>query len=207
MNRAEGLNRRLASPLAFRYTDFLTRITNCSTGHNTMRHFLIAFVLIATSGQVRADLIINGGFEQPLADPTTHYTDLAAGNTALTGWTIVSGSVDTQDSYYATPYKGNQTLDLDGFHPGHIQQSFSTVVGNSYSLTFAYANNIYVIDDGSIPALGNVSLSGLGVGDLFSENLSHSGSTAANMNWIIGNDTFVANSTTTTLDFASLDSA
>jgi choice-of-anchor C domain-containing protein len=166
-----------------------------------MRLFLSALILIAFSSQVQAD-IINGGFEQP---GTAFFTDIPAGSSALTGWTVVSGSVDVSSAanVFGAPYQGAQYLDLDGTSPGHIKQSFVTAVGGSYQLTFAYSNN--PASGGTDPASANVSLSGSGVSDLLNQNITHGGTTPAFMNWILFTDTFTANSTLTTLDFNSLD--
>src|SRR5262249_20311045 len=82
-------------------------------------------------GPASAGLITNGGFEQPGGQTADLF--LPAGNSSLTGWTIVSGSVDIVPSTGSWPaYEGSQSLDLDGHSAGTIEQSFTTTVGITY---------------------------------------------------------------------------
>lgn len=156
-------------------------------------------ILILAAGQTRAgNLIINGDFSVP--DAGGNYTIVNAGDTSLTGWTVVSGSVETDSTlpvFGAPTASGNpQNLDLDGNNPGTMSQSFSTSVGQTYSLDFFYSNNIY----GSGGA-ATVSVTGSSL----SESISHSGATYGSLNWSSFAETFVATSTTATLTFASTD--
>ena len=81
----------------------------------------------------------------------------------------MSGSVETDSTlpvFGAPTASGNpQNLDLDGNNPGTMSQSFSTTVGQTYSLDFFYSNNIY----GSGGA-ATVSVTGSSL----SESISHS---------------------------------
>ena len=98
--------------------------------------FLVVFLPIGTRAQ---NLIVNGSFEQPV---TTSYTTIPPAQ--LPGWVVTRATVDVQaGSYWAAPmFDGAQSLDLDGSPgPGQISQSFGTVPGATYRLSFAYANN------------------------------------------------------------------
>lgn len=160
---------------------------------------ILGLALVVPVAEAEADLIVNGGFEAPA---TSDYTTIPAGSPLLTGWTIVAGSVDVVGPTFQPAFAGNQSLDLDGDSPGTIEQAFATVVGSSYELVFAYANNAH---GGSDPASANVSLSGLGSSDLLSRDFAHGGSTTADMNYILFSFRFTANSATTRLRFTSLD--
>ena len=100
-----------------------------------------AFLVISPA---RADLVTNGGFETPI---TGNFTDLTAGSQPPGfGWSITSGGVDVvlagpSSDFASAAFEGSQFLDLDGFTPGAIAQSFATIPGNNYLLSFAYANN------------------------------------------------------------------
>lgn len=99
-----------------------------------------------------ATILTNGGFETPVLDSSNApqgYLDITAGNEAVagfTGWTITTNGVDIYTNGVlgssATVYEGVQALDLVGFgSAGGISQSFSTVIGQQYSLSFAYGHN------------------------------------------------------------------
>lgn len=162
---------------------------------------VLGLVLAFSAVEANANLIVNGGFEDPV---TTDFTTIPAGSPLLTGWTITAGSVDVISPVNQPVFAGNQALDLDGDSPGTIEQAFATVVGGDYLLTFAYANNAFA---GASSASANVSLSGAGSSDLLSEDITHSGSTVDDMNYTLFSFNFTANSTTTLLRFTSLDPA
>lgn len=68
------------------------------------------------------NLISNGGFES-----------------GITSWTVNSGDVDVVTGWQAS--EGTRSLDLNGFGPGSISQSFGTVNGRNYQLFFDLAGN------------------------------------------------------------------
>ena len=70
----------------------------------------------------------NGGFEKPTIVPAG-FNNYVAPSAAITDWDVTGGSVDHVDSSIWPPYDGAQSLDLDGFSPGTISQSFATIVG------------------------------------------------------------------------------
>jgi hypothetical protein len=165
-----------------------------------------------------ANLITNGSFEAPLIN--TQYLDIAAGSEpAGFGWRVTSGTVDIGIAVaFPSPFDGVQFLDLDGFGPGAIGQSFTTIPGAGYVLNFVYANNPYgggtnctppsTASCATIPAHGTVSIvDGSTTTPLIAPLvLTHSNSTVANANWTPSGDiAFVAHGTTTTLSFASND--
>jgi hypothetical protein len=183
-----------------------------------------AFALITVS-PARADvittnLITNGSFETPI---TGNFLDITAGaEPAGFGWRVTSGSVDVVvagPNFASTAFDLNQFLDLDGFAPGAIAQSFATTPGSKYFLNFAYANN----PQGSgipspscpfggpcatIPATATVSVFDSGTSSQLITPfvVTHGDSTVANPDWITsGAIGFIANGTTTTLSFVSND--
>lgn len=166
-------------------------------------HSLIGAALVAFAcfSPARAELIVNGGFEQPVVGHGS-YTTIPTGSLDLTGWTVVSGSVDAVSTGFFPAFEGNQCLDLDGSTAGAIEQAFTTSVGSSYTLTFMYANNAI---GGTDPASAEISLSGQISSDLLNQVITHSGSTRGNMNYLAFSFSFIANSGTTTVRFTSLD--
>jgi choice-of-anchor C domain-containing protein len=168
---------------------------------------LLLVVVLGLSGttiqDVRAqELIVNGGFEEPAFDPSiTFYT----ASFHIDGWTIFGpngqlGNIDIIVNYWP-PAQGNQSIDLVGdTGPGTgIQQSFPTVAGQKYVLTFQYANN-----KDALWAIGNVKVTGASL--LFDANIGHARSSLANMNFQTFRGEFVADSHMTTLAFTHVDS-
>ena len=165
---------------------------------------LVFSSLAVTASEARADLIVNGGFEAPFVPDGTAFVT----TNSLPGWRVFgpggvtgTGDVDVILGYWPAA-EGRQSIDLvgdTGIGTG-IDQSFATVVGTAYVLSFQYANNV----DASF-AIGNVQL--LGATTLLNQDVRHDGSTRADMNYTLFSTTFVANSTTTTLRFTHVNSS
>jgi choice-of-anchor C domain-containing protein len=144
------------------------------------------------------NLIQNGSFESP-ALPSGGFIFGATGTT-ITNWFVSQGDVDLITSWQSA--EGNQSLELNGFQRGAIQQSFATTVGQSYTVRFSLAGN---------PDPGNandfvhdlrVSATGASPQTYVFDSTSH---TASSMGWTNEFFTFVATATTTTVTFESLD--
>ena len=158
-----------------------------------------ALALLATTGWAAGpNLITNGGFEN--SSFSGSFTTFAAGSTALTGWTIGQDSVDLIKTYWQ-PAGGSYSLDLSGNADGTISQSFATVIGQKYVVSFDMAANP---DDSSDPLkYMQVGLSQQGL-----YTFSSAGHTHQNMGWATQSFTFVATTVSSKLHFASLqDSA
>ncbi len=121
------------------------------------RNIFAALLLIISLVVIRdasANLLVNGDFEVPVQVAPIYATfNIPAGNPYITGWTIVQGNVDltTTANYGAGPNdldpSSVQDVDLIGdiFAPpggaGGLSQSFATVFGQQYQLTFHYSQN------------------------------------------------------------------
>ena len=152
--------------------------------------------LKAHQGPMQMGLLADGGFETPKVDPHKKARTLRAGNPALAAWRIVAGSVNVQTYWPAA--EGTHTLDLNGVSAGTIEQSFATTPGQVYQLAFDYGNN----PDARAQTAG-ATVTVAGAGTLLSQSIAHSGSTPRDMKYTLFSGTFVANSATTTLQFAS----
>ncbi|MFM7592292.1 MAG: DUF642 domain-containing protein [Isosphaeraceae bacterium] len=182
-----------------------------------MRQNITAFLMVAClfpnfSKAFSVDLIVNGSFENPnineywttrqptsgtILSPTPGlWVQFQAGNTEIQGWTVTQGNVDLA-RVEMRPFDGDQLIDLVGYDLGGIQQSFNTAPGTMYQLSFQYANNWI-----NGPGTAQVDLFGLST--IFSDTISHSNSSGANMNWVNYTTNFVANSNSTTLRFKAL---
>jgi len=174
---------------------------------------LSAALLLLAASQGRANLIVNGSFENFTTSGAPNDTSFGnfirffgppdtASNTELTGWTITGSSggnpnnVDLVNSSLYPAFAGNWSLDMEGNvgASGVIQQSFATTPGQLYQLSFAYGNN----PSGSG---GTMQVLVTGNGTLLDDSVSHNTSSAANMNYNLFSADFTADSSTTTLQF------
>lgn len=145
------------------------------------------------AGSALAAPFQNGSFESGPAPGS--FTTLAAGNTQITGWTVGGHSIDYIGTYWQ-PQDGQRSIDLAGNAPGSIAQTFDTVIGESYIVSFFVAGN----PDGA-PLLKVLVASTGGPPDSFTFDAT--GATRSNMGWTQESFTFVASATATTLSFAS----
>ncbi len=152
---------------------------------------------LAASASFGANLIQVGGFETPGIGDVWYQTFTSP----FDSWT--PSNVDIVSSLgapgNAPAYQGVQYLDLVGtgldgteLSTGTISQTFGTVAGETYTLTFAYANNPWSTSTAS----ASFSVDGL-AGDV-----THDTSTTTDLNWLVYTDTFVATSSTATLTFS-----
>lgn len=140
-----------------------------------------------------AATIANGSFEEGI-NPGSFTTIGAIDNTSITGWTVGSGSIDYIGSYW-TAQDGSRSIDLSGSSIGSISQSFATVVGQAYDITYWISKNP---DGGNAVRTGSINAGGssgtftyAAVNDRF------------NMNWVQETFRFTATDAMTTLSFAS----
>ncbi|WP_160159329.1 choice-of-anchor C family protein [Streptomyces sp. SLBN-118] len=88
-------------------------------------------------------VVNNAGFETPSAGST--YTTYRVGQSDLAGWKIIENSVDVVSSNLWRAAEGSQSLDLNGSPSGPtagaIAQTFDTVPGHRYTITFSFAGN------------------------------------------------------------------
>jgi len=161
----------------------------------------------------RANIIVDGSFEAPKIAFAFYENYGANTNQANYGgtsfdtgaWVIptntnATNNVDIVSNLPGTVFPaptldgGHQYLDLVGYGSnGEIYQNLTTTIGQTYKLTFAYGNN-----PGNSPSQALVTVVGdPGVSSL----LTHSISTTGDIGWTIFSGTFVADSTSTKLDF------
>jgi choice-of-anchor C domain-containing protein len=89
-----------------------------------------------------ASSFTNGSFESALVDPESYspaFVNLGSGSTAINGWTV-TGDIDYVGSYWKAN-DGTRSIDLNHSAAGGISQTFDTVVGRVYTVSFALAGN------------------------------------------------------------------
>ena len=164
---------------------------------------LFLSVAAATSTPA-ANLLLNGGFEQPL---TSTFVDVTAPDaTTIPDWNVTAGSVDVVNAAgngfdVGPAFEGAQYLDLNGTSAGTLSQVVPTLSGITYSLQFAYANNY----NPPTSLTADVTVTGVS-STLLSTSVTHGSSVAGNLNWTVFSQTFTADGSSATLTFASQNS-
>ena len=118
----------------------------------------MALCLICSAAQFQ-----NGSFELGSV-PAPPGVTLAAGSTAITGWLVLPSNIDWitfVGSVVASD--GTWFLDLNGTQTGGIQQTFDTVSGATYAVTFDLNDNN---SDGSLTPR-SVQVSAAGISQVF----------------------------------------
>ncbi len=134
----------------------------------------------------------NGSFETG-TNPGT-FTQLGAGDPSIAGWTIGGHSVDYIGTYWQAS-NGERSIDMSGGGAGSLSQSFDTLIGQKYVVTFDMAGNP---DSGSLKSM-TVSAAADSANYTFDSTVT----SKPNMGWASKSFQFTANSTTSTLMFAS----
>jgi choice-of-anchor C domain-containing protein len=137
----------------------------------------------------------NGSFESPPA-PVNLYTTYSAGQ-SFGQWTVAAGGVDLIGPGFWQAAAGVQSVDLNAVQPGTVRQTFATTPGHTYTVSYSLAGN-----PGGAPAVktGQVLVNGQ---HLQSFSFDTTGRTRAAMGWVTKKLAFVAETTETTLTFAS----
>ena len=168
----------------------------------TIKNTLLAATCVAActcAASANAGAFQNGSFEQSSFAPGAvgNFATLAAGSTAITGWTVTGGGIDYINTYWNAA-DGAYSLDLSALSAGGVEQTFDTVLGQAYLVDFFLAGN----PDGGLGVRSEVTSAtgGLNQTNLF---VVAGGNTRANMGWTRYSYSFTATGASTTLSFAS----
>jgi choice-of-anchor C domain-containing protein len=157
--------------------------------------FLVLSVLLAPA--CSALQFDNGSFENPPVPPHGGVT-LSTGSSALAPWTVTSGTVDWIDFVgNATASTGTWFLDLSGAGAGTIEQTFDTIPGTEYTVTFDMNANT---SNGAV-GIKTILVTAPGMSQAYTYDGSAANSTGP---WITNTLTFTATDAQSTLSFASL---
>jgi hypothetical protein len=135
------------------------------------------------------NLVQNGSFEAP---------DIGNGwilSGSLPGWTLEGGNVEIRQNAAGSAYDGGQYVELDGTANMSIWQSISTVIGQAYEISFAYAprEGRSAADNPIAASWGGVALPG--------SPFTGTGAASGNA-WMVYTFNVVASSTSTILKFS-----
>ena len=142
--------------------------------------------------------MVNGSFELGV-NPGLNATLLAVDSTTITGWTVLSGSVDYTENRW-TAAEGKRCLDMTGVSGGTLVQTITGfTVGRRYRLSFQMAGN----PEGG-PTVKSMRAS---IGDAARiYTFNGAGRSGVDMGWEERHLDFTANSSALILAFTGLDS-
>ncbi len=152
--------------------------------------------LIATDPDISRDIVLDGLFREA-ANPgtSTNYTS----GSSIGNWTVSSGNVDLVGTSFQSSPLGGRSIDLNGTSAGAISQTLSTAVGKQYQVLFNVSGNW---SSGETTKDFRVAAGGVSQDYSLSQP---TGWSTSNMLWSGRSMTFTAASTSTVLDFVSLD--
>jgi choice-of-anchor C domain-containing protein len=165
---------------------------------SVLKTTLLAAACVAACGlatSAGAAAFTNGSFEQGV--DAGSFVTLNGGSTGVTGWVVGGDSIDYIGNYWQAE-DGGRSIDLSGNANGSISQTFDTVAGQNYAVTFFLAGNP---DGGPAAKLEITSADG---GQQQQSLFTVTGSDSrANMGWTEFSYKFLATGSSTTLAFAS----
>jgi len=123
---------------------------------NKTKKIFVFFILtsVAFISHAQADPIQNHSFESPTIPGIKDSIQVNSPSNYITNWDVYSGTVNYIKS---ASYDGNYSIDLNGDRNGAISQTFTTVPGTSYVLSFWMSGN----PDGPATKTLGVTVSGI----------------------------------------------
>ena len=177
---------------------------------STLRLSLVITLLGAALAASAQNLIVNGGFENPVVG-NGNLGIYSGGSTAITGWTVTGTDVLILDTNYGEPgngiarfasQEGVQSLDITGSAntglADGVRQTISTAMGMTYRVSFSVGRAQSSVNSSLYNSPSTVRLS-IGGGPLTS--YTNSNSTSGTTNWQSFTTSFVATGTSTDVAF------
>jgi len=166
-----------------------------------MKSWLTVVAGLLLAGAAIAAPFQNGSFELGGSTPCNTF-NIPAGSSLITGWVVSTGNIDW---YGAAPNCGWQasdgvaSIDLVGSGAGGIggiQQTFDTVAGSTYQVSFDLAGNY-----AALPVVKPLAVTLNGVTTNYTFDTTGAG--LLNMGWTTKTLSFVATGSTSTITFVS----
>jgi choice-of-anchor C domain-containing protein len=101
---------------------------------------LVISLMVAGTGLAGPSIVANGSFENG-PEISGAFETLTTGATDITGWTVMSASIDYIPSSLWPASDGDKSLDLSGSAAGGIMQDLATEIGQTYIVQFDMAGN------------------------------------------------------------------
>ena len=195
LGHASGPNFVASTP-----TDFLNVDENSANG-------TIVGHVMPMDSEYGDDVVRDGLFlEFEITNPnfTSFYADGSGAGSQLGSWTVVDEVVDVRGSDWETSPMGGRVIDLTGGTPfgvygrGTIEQTLATVVGQEYVVSFAMTGNF---EGTETQQSLNVNIDGSSNSFTFDRP---AGWSRTNLQWTEETFTFIADSTSTVLQFQAV---
>ncbi len=179
-----------------------TPIEDLHISENATDGTSVGFV-VPSDPDVSQDIVSDGAFTEAgsAAGNPTYYADGSGAGSVLGGWTVTNESVDYIGNIDSPPLGGN-AIDLAGDWPGAIEQTLTTEVGRQYQVDFFLTGNF----TGGAEAVKMLRASAAGESFDFAVTQPAGWDFISNALWEGHSFTFTADSTSTDLSFASLNS-
>ena len=172
----------------------------------SMRIPSLLVVGLMLSGNVSANLILNGSFELGSFTPINNnsWVQVNNGETKITNWTVGGAAIDWHNGTEFIPIQdGLRAVDLNlngtTGQTGTLSQSLATDIGDSYQLDFWFAGPNNSFPD---PRSVKVDVTGLAT-----TTFTQAASPNTALVWGLKTLTFEATATSTTLTFSSANDA
>ena len=166
--------------------------------HPSLSLMFPLLVLIASASPAAAANLVGNGRLEMTPDPAAGTAILAPSSTALAPWVVSRGDVEEIGSFYWAAADGGCSLALNGTTAGGVSQSFATIPGGLYGLEFSLSGDAF-----STPVLKHLRVAAAGAANDYTFDVTPAWDW--NMGWQRKSWQFTAVSTTTTLEFYSLD--
>lgn len=165
------------------------------------RHICFLTLVLLSFSSAKANLLTNGSFEDATINPGGSFIEVLPGEEFITGWDVVEEDVHYMGTFWEAS-DGIRSLDLDGLigSSGGVSQTFSTVAGTLYNVTFDLAGNY-----ANAPTIKPMRVSADGQTQDFFFDVTGKG--PSDMGWTMESWSFVADDTSATLQFLSLTEA
>lgn len=157
---------------------------------------LVVGMLLPSMAQ--ANLISNGNFVNCVSC-SGQFSTKSGGSTDITDWLVTGHSVDLILNYWQVPPLGGNSVDLNGMGAGGVSQSFATVTGQQYLVSFYLAGNP---DNNANDTLKTAVVSAGAASENF--DFDTTSVSTGNMGWVLRSFVFAAISNTSTLAFSGL---
>jgi hypothetical protein len=130
---------------------------------------LAALAALSATASAATNLLTDGSFESITQAPDTWST-----YTSVPGWTVTEANgsasphgLEVRDAVAGTAEDGHNFIELDGYENDKISQSFTTVMGQHYEISFWFADraDVPTSSEGfSASVVSGLSSSGTGFG-------------------------------------------
>ena len=160
----------------------------------------IMIAAVAIPAVANAGLIQNGSFETSYMGVNDDWSIVVAGSSDITGWTSFGNGVDIIGSLWSAS-DGARSVDINAYNSGGgVEQAFTTVIGQSYNVTFDMSANMYLGPDEKV-----MLVAAAGVSQEFSFDYVGFESSALDPKWVGMSWDFIATDTTTVLAFSGVN--